>query len=364
MIFSLWAQPAAAQTYQCSDAVYFSSSSSTNVYRYTPSTTAITQLSGVSTGGSSAGAALTPTGSRLYTVDNNISVAVYNLRYNTGSTTNTTAGSAILAGAAQRNAIAPNGTGYFMVGTASVAGQYYTYTTGGTSSIISGPNTLTVEPASAPAIINGGDIAFDASGIAYLLDQGKNFYRLDFTNNVATFLGTFTGMGTDNPNGLGFTTTDISNQNFLYASTLNNTLYRLNIATMTATLVTPSSTASGFTQNDIASCIYPAGVTPSIAATKAWRNVTKGDPADFSVSTPATGGDTIEYRIIVRNSGVLSAGSVTLVDPIPASLNYVANSTTLNTAAVTDSGGSGNTSFPYRTAKNINGLRRLPGRAF
>jgi len=123
---------------------------------------------------------------------------------------------------------------------------------------------------------------------------------------------------------------------------------------MTATLVTPSSRPTGFSQNDIATCIYPAGIVPNIAAVKAWRNITKSDPTNFSVSTAASVGDTLEYRVIVRNSGIISAGNTTFQDTIPNGVTYTTASTTLNGTAVTDSAGTGNTAFIYKTAQNIN----------
>lgn len=342
--FSIMAE---AQTYQCSDTIYFNSFSNMNVYQYKQTANTITQLVGV-TATASAASAITPDGTRLYYVDG---ASPANLRYNAGGTSNTIAATLTLPSTTQRNAISPTGTGYFMVGTTATSGQYYTYTTGGATSTVNGPFTLSIQPSNAPAISNGGDFAFDSSGIAYLLDQTKNFYRIDFSTNTATFLGAITGMGTESPNGLGFTTS------FLYASTLNNLLYRINLVRMTATLVTPTSTVTGFTQNDIASCIYPTGFSPNVTATKAWRNVTKGDPADFTVSTSANAGDTIEYRVIVRNTGTIAAGNTKLQDTIPSGLTYTPATTTLNGVAVTDSAGTGNTAFPYQIAANI----RSPG---
>jgi sugar lactone lactonase YvrE len=263
LLVAVLAVGANAQSYPCTNAIYFTSSDNTNVYRYTPSTNAITQLSGVtinygSTTSGSAGAALTPDGSRLYFNDR---ISPRQLRYNVGKTSNPIAAlQSDNSGNVQRNGISPNGTGYFMIGVAG-SGAYYRYTTGGTTSTVTS-GTLTVQPATAPALGTGGDITFDSNGIGYLLDQAKNFYRLDFTNNVANYIGTVSGMGTDNPNGLGFSQkTDGTYE--LYASTITtNLLYRINLATMAATVVTPSSTVTGFTQNDIASCIYPPNITP------------------------------------------------------------------------------------------------------
>ncbi len=47
-------------------------------------------------------------------------------------------------------------------------------------------------------------------------------------------------------------------------------------------------------------------------------------------------GDTVEYTIRVSNQGMLELGNVLVLDPLPASLTYVANSTKLNGVALAD----------------------------
>jgi uncharacterized repeat protein (TIGR01451 family) len=338
------------QSFACSDALYFTSSSNTNVYRYTPSTNSLIQLSGITldygfTEGSAA-AGITPGGDRLYFNDRQ---SPRQLRYNTGNTSNPIVAAQVDNSiSAQRAAIDSLGNGFYMLGAASAPATYYRFTTGGTTSTITGPFTFTLAPSTAPAVSNGGDIAFDANNVGYLVDQSRNLYRLDITANTATFLGGITGMGTASPNGVGFS------GNNLYISTLTNTLYQVDLTTLVASLRTPSSTPSGFAQNDIATCIYPANLVPDVAAAKAYRNVTKNDPTDFSVSSNADPGDTLEYRVVVRNSGTIAAGNTTFQDSIPSGVTYVANSTTLNGSAVTDLAGTGNARFNYQTAKNIN----------
>ena len=46
--FAVFTVVSYAQSYPCVNAIYFSSYSNTNVYKYTPSTNAITQVSGYS----------------------------------------------------------------------------------------------------------------------------------------------------------------------------------------------------------------------------------------------------------------------------------------------------------------------------
>lgn len=345
-----------AQSYPCGNGVYFTSYSNTNVYKYTPSTNAVTQVTGFSITNPSAASAVTPDGTRLYYADNSS-----DLRYNTGTAVNVLASSNTMPSTSvQRMGIAPDGTGYLMDGVAGSL-QYYRFTTGGATSTVTGPFTLAMQPSTATPIGRGGDIAFDGNGIGYIVDQAKNLYRLDFTNNVINFLSPISGIAAaDNPNGFGFSQT-ITGTYELYLSTLNNTLYRVNLSTATATLVTPSSTVGGFTQNDIASCVFPVSFLPDVNAIKAWRNITKGDPATFATSTSPNAGDTIEYRVVVRNTGLIAAGGVTLQDTIPSGLNYTASTTTLNGVAVTDSAGTGNAAFPYSTARTIQGYNQLAG---
>lgn len=345
-----------AQSYPCGGGVYFTSYDNTNVYRYTSSTNAITAVAGYSITAPSAASAVTPDGTRLYYADNGS-----DLRYNTGGTSNFAASlNTMPSTSVQRMGIAPDGTGYLMDGVAGSL-QYYKFTTGGATSTVTGPFTLALQPSTAPAIGRGGDIAFDGSGIGYIVDQSRNLYRLDFTNNVINYLSTISGITTgQNPNGMGFSQT-ITGTYELYLSTLSNTLYRLNLATSTATLVTPSSTVGGFTQNDIASCVFPASFLPNVNAVKAWRNVTKGDPATFATSTSPNVGDTLEYRVVVRNTGLIAAGGVTFQDTIPSGLVYTASTTTLNGVAVTDNAGTGNAAFAYGTAKTIQGYNQLAG---
>ncbi|NJM53653.1 MAG: cadherin-like domain-containing protein, partial [Blastocatellia bacterium] len=172
------------ELFACSDALYFTSSANTNVYRYTPSSNSLIQLSGVSidygtAGSGSAGAAITPGGFRLYFNDR---VSPRQLRYNIGGTTNTIAAAQVdNSNNVQRNAIDSSGNGFYSLGQTASPNTYYRYTTGGATSTISGPFTLTVQPSTAPAIGIGGDIAFDGNNVGYLVDQNRNLYRLDVT---------------------------------------------------------------------------------------------------------------------------------------------------------------------------------------
>ncbi|MTW23213.1 beta strand repeat-containing protein, partial [Allochromatium palmeri] len=67
-----------------------------------------------------------------------------------------------------------------------------------------------------------------------------------------------------------------------------------------------------------------------IDATKTVTDLNGGD---------ALAGDTLEYTVILENTGTEHATNVVFTDPIPANTAYVADSTTLNGSRLADSGG-------------------------
>ncbi|MTW23151.1 isopeptide-forming domain-containing fimbrial protein, partial [Allochromatium palmeri] len=79
--------------------------------------------------------------------------------------------------------------------------------------------------------------------------------------------------------------------------------------------------------------ITPAETT-YIAALK---NVTLVD--DTAPLDTANAGETLEYRVVLTNTGSVAATNVVFTDPIPANTAYVADSTTLNGSRLADSGG-------------------------
>lgn len=52
-------------------------------------------------------------------------------------------------------------------------------------------------------------------------------------------------------------------------------------------------------------------------------------------------GDTLEYRVVIRNGGTLPAGGVTFSDALPAGTTYVPGSARVNGATSTVTNGAG-----------------------
>jgi len=79
---------------------------------------------------------------------------------------------------------------------------------------------------------------------------------------------------------------------------------------------------------------------PEPKLVKTARIVDDVDPAGPSL------GDTIEYRIVIDNKGLLPLGNTLVLDTLPTQLDYVANSTTLDGETLPDNTAPGTTPFP------------------
>lgn len=242
-------------------------------------------------------------------------------------------------GVTQPTTVNPNGLGYFSVGT-----QIWRFQTTAPYTI-SGPTTLNYTDSSgltpAVTISGSGDFFADSAGNLFLsVNNGNNGSYLDTflvrPNGGVLFLGRLndTDIGTDTYGGyaaIGQT---------IYASSAGGRIIAVNLAALTVTQTAASNTLRG--NSDLASCSYPT-LNPIIGVTKTAAKVAG------SAGSLILPGDTIEYTIIVRNSGNISAAETTLQDPIPAGATYVAGSTKLNTVAVADNNGA----MPFATAKII-----------
>src|SRR5574341_105100 len=93
----------------------------------------------------------------------------------------------------------------------------------------------------------------------------------------------------------------------------------------------PSDNPATPVQNDPTSVIV--GNLPLVYALKTVQLAAGGDVNGDGRVNP---GDTLQYTITLTNSGATPATGVVLTDAIPANTTYVANSTTLNGAAVAD----------------------------
>jgi uncharacterized repeat protein (TIGR01451 family) len=200
-----------------------------------------------------------------------------------------------------------------------------------------------------PALLSSsgasGDVAFDASGVMYLVTGPSSefrLYRVDGVTGaspVATLLDTASTTATTTS--LAFTP---DGQASLIANNGRN--WRWNLATGVNTELTSLSEA-GY---DLGSCMYPS----LLARINANKTVAK---VSGSTGTAVAAGDTLEYTISIRNTGSVIAPGTTLQDNIPLGTTYVANSTTMNNVAVPDNAGV----MPFVTNRRINGPAQISG---
>lgn len=243
-----------------------------------------------------------------------------------------------------RMAVAPDGTGYFSYGN-----QFWRFQTTAPY-IITGPFTMTVQGTAGvtnpvPSIVGAsGDFFSDSEGNLYLISNQSGQASLDIfkikpsgSTPTATFFGRIVSP-------LISTTTIYAGiaalGDNIYISGPSGQILKLNMASLAVTEAAP--TASGRDSTDLASCSFPR-LAPTITSTKTVAKVA-GSGGAF-----VTTGDTLEYTIQIRNTGTLNAAGVTLQDSVPVGTTYVAGSTTLNGAAVPDSGG-----MPFTTAALVN----------
>jgi uncharacterized repeat protein (TIGR01451 family) len=101
----------------------------------------------------------------------------------------------------------------------------------------------------------------------------------------------------------------------------------------------------------------------NVTIVKSARNVTTGG-SFATVGVTAQPGDTLEYRIeMTAISGTGDATGSILTDEIPGYTTYVAGTTTLDGAAVTDDAGAGNAAFPLASANGGLGVNSATGAA-
>ena len=170
----------------------------------------------------------------------------------------------------------------------------------------------------------GGDIFGDGSGNLYLVANSSNLYKINPNTKVATFLGSVNPFpGTSN-------SIAVDAAGNVYIGGAYQNVFTVNLATMNASSITGGNTTNVWTNGDYTSCAFPV-LAPALTANKTYTNV-NGKP--FVV-----GGDTIEYRIEVSNTGNINAAGVSLYDGIPASTNYIPGSTKVNGVTIPDVSG-------------------------
>ncbi|MGD9841383.1 MAG: hypothetical protein AB7F79_01690 [Steroidobacteraceae bacterium] len=144
--------------------------------------------------------------------------------------------------------------------------------------------------------------------------------------------------------------------NVIIVSTMPGGVVNGNTANMTLTATTTSVATTGAESPTVVDVVFAdAGNNGTEVDTNTYTIVTAtlavvksaavlADPINCPTGVGSCGtnlpkalpGATVRYTIVVTNSGTASATAVTLTDNIPANTTYVANSMTLNAAALTD----------------------------
>lgn len=190
----------------------------------------------------------------------------------------------------------------------------------------------------------GGDIFGDGSGNLYLIANSSNLYKINPNTRVSTFLGSVNPFpGTSN-------SIAVDASGTVYIGGAYQNVYTVNLASMGANSITGGSTTNVWTNGDYTSCAFPV-LAPDLAANKTYSNI-NGRPWII-------GGDTVEYRIEVVNSGNINAAGVKLYDGIPAFTNYIPGSAKLNGTTIPDVAGV----MPFAAAggRLINTVGEQPG---
>jgi hypothetical protein len=201
-------------------------------------------------------------------------------------------------------------------------------------------------PASTPPINSlnrGGDIAFDFDGNGYILTNSGELYQAVF--NADNSIDIISLGNVKLPAGVTLTSVVFGSDGLMYVSGRGaarapgpndfngSDIYKFDLASSVntpKTLVnTGGTTASTL---DFASCNFPL-LRPTLESTKSY--IKTGGSTGSTIEQ----GDTLEYSIIVKNTGKAPIGNVKLSDILPANIAYLANTTTLNDAGVADISG-------------------------
>ncbi len=219
-------------------------------------------------------------------------------------------------GSGFRMALSPAGTLYFMPGGGGADNDRLYIVNQTTGAATAGPNITGTG--------SGGDMAFSAGGVLYIINQNRQLYTASTAGGAATLVGTVTFPGGITPGTLGLAF-DAAGRVLIQTQNPSN-LYRITLPSLAATLFTATgggTTATG----DLASIAVPA---PDISVTK-----TDGVTNTYQ-------GATLTYTIVVRNNGTYTV-SANLADTVPASLTGVMWTCAASAASTCDAAsGSGN----------------------
>ncbi|WP_276479993.1 hypothetical protein [Paraflavitalea pollutisoli] len=191
---------------------------------------------------------------------------------------------------------------------------------------------------------SGGDIFGDGSGNLYLIANSSKLYKINPNNKVATFLGSVSPFpGTSN-------SMAVDPAGNVYIGGAYRNVFNVNLASMGGVSIVSDSLNNVWTNGDYTSCGFPV-LAPVLVANKTYHNI--------NGHLGVVGGDTVEYVIEVINTGNLNAAGVKLYDAIPATTNYIPNSTRLNGITVPDV--SGKMPFSLTGGRLINTLGQPNG---
>ncbi|WP_119672264.1 DUF11 domain-containing protein [Deinococcus sp. RM] len=234
-----------------------------------------------------------------------------------------------VSGRLVRMAVTAGGTGYAM----DSGGNIWSFATGsGSGYAVTSLGALTSTSSGAPSFKDNGDFFADSSGKLYMISAVTGSNAIDLWlvtpsggSASAEYLGNFSSPAQDSQfNGIAAAPGGI------YARDNLGRLVKLDLANVTYTPVGTATLGS----TDLASCTYPV-LAPSLNAVKSVTKVagTGGDKVQP--------GDTLEYRVVIRNGGTLPAGGVTFTDTLPAGTTYVPGSARVNGATSTVTNGAG-----------------------
>jgi uncharacterized repeat protein (TIGR01451 family) len=147
---------------------------------------------------------------------------------------------------------------------------------------------------------NGGDMAFNAGGTLYIINQNRQLYSASTAGGAATLVGTVTFPGGATPGTLGL---GVDGARLLIQTQNPSNMYAITLPSLAATLLDTlggGTTATG----DLSTAVVPA---PSLSITK-----TDGVTNTYQ-------GASVTYTIVVTNNGTYPVTG-TVTDTIPAGL--------------------------------------------
>jgi uncharacterized repeat protein (TIGR01451 family) len=172
---------------------------------------------------------------------------------------------------------------------------------------------------------SGGDIFGDGSGNLYLIANSSRMYKINPNSKIATYLGGVNPFPASSSNAIA-----VDASGTVYIGGAYRNVYTVNLLTMAGSSITGGNTNNVWTTGDYTSCAFPV-LAPALAANKTYRNI-NGSPI-------IVGGDTVEYRIEVINTGNINAAGVKLHDAIPNATLYIPGTTRLNGILLADDPG-------------------------